>query len=492
MRVTAIFPHQLFDPHPALARADAVYLFEDSLFFGDPLYPARFHTQKLIFHRASMRAYAARLSKQGFTVHYVEYDPEQTAADHIRNVAGTGVDAMAWVEPVDDMLSRRVKRACRECGITLDTYETPQFLTPMDWGRQAIGPRRPYRMATFYMAQRRRLNLLMDGNEPVGGAWSFDADNRKKWPKRRQPPAQPQVTENEWTREARRYVEQRFPDNPGAAASFVYPVTHADAETWLTTFLHERLIGFGTYEDAMVRDAPVLHHSVLTPLLNSGLLTPEVVVDSVIAYADEVAVPLNDLEGFIRQIIGWREFMMLMYRIIGVEQRTTNFWEHQRPMPDSFYTGTTGIEPVDHVIRRLLDTAYSHHIERLMLLGNLMLLCEIDPDHVYRWFMELYIDAYDWVMVPNVYGMSQFADGGLVCTKPYISGSNYVRKMSDYSAGPWCTIWDGLFWRFIHQHRAFFVRNPRLSMMARSWDRMDADKQRQHLKVANDFLEQCT
>jgi deoxyribodipyrimidine photolyase-related protein len=212
------------------------------------------------------------------------------------------------------------------------------------------------------------------------------------------------------------------------------------------------------------------------------------VVDCALQQAEFAKVPLNALEGFIRQVIGWREFVRFVYRERGVKQRTGNFFGHTRNIPHSFYTGTTGIQPVDDAIRRTLDTGYTHHIERLMVLGNFMVLCEFEPDEVYRWFMELYIDAYDWVMVPNVYGMSQFADGGLMSTKPYISGSNYLLKMSDYKKGDWCEIWDALYWRFIHKHRAFFLRNPRMSMMVRQVEKMEPVRFDHLMKTAEDFL----
>jgi deoxyribodipyrimidine photolyase-related protein len=229
---------------------------------------------------------------------------------------------------------------------------------------------------------------------------------------------------------------------------------------------------------------------VLTPYLNIGLLTPKQVVNKVMAAYQQHSIPLNSVEGFIRQIIGWREFIRGVYEAAGTKQRTTNYWKFTRKIPASFYEGTTGIAPVDDTIKKLLATGYSHHIERLMVLSNFMLLCEFDPDEVYRWFMELYIDAYDWVMVPNVYGMGQFADGGLMCTKPYISGSNYIFKMSDYKKGaPWAATWDALFWRFMHVHRSFFLQNPRLGMLIRTFDKMPAQKQQDLLQKADDFLQ---
>ncbi len=199
-------------------------------------------------------------------------------------------------------------------------------------------------------------------------------------------------------------------------------------------------------------------------------------------------VPINSAEGFIRQVIGWREFVRLVYRTRGRRQRTRNFWEYTRPMPDAFYACTTGILPVDHVIRAVLDTAYCHHIERLMILGNFLLLCDVHPDAVYRWFMELFIDAYDWVMVPNVYGMSQFADGGGMTTKPYISGSSYVRKMSDFPKGDWCGVWDALYWRFIDQHADFFAATPRMAVMVKMKDKLGTKTMAGHHRVADEFL----
>ncbi len=221
-------------------------------------------------------------------------------------------------------------------------------------------------------------------------------------------------------------------------------------------------------------------------MLNIGLLTPKQVVEAVLAHGEEV--PLNSLEGFIRQVIGWREFVRLIYVHAGTKQRTRNFWGLSQKLPASFYSGTTGIAPFDASVERTLNHAYCHHIERLMVLGNFMLLCDIAPDAVYRWFMEMFIDSYDWVMVPNVYGMSQHADGGLMTTKPYISGSSYILKMSDYPKGTWTTIWDGLYWRFVHRQREFFSQNPRMRVMVGQLDRM-GNKLGQHLVVAERFLE---
>ena len=212
-------------------------------------------------------------------------------------------------------------------------------------------------------------------------------------------------------------------------------------------------------------------------------------MNQTLIFAKKNNIPLNSLEGFIRQIIGWREFMHGMYLYKGRFSRTQNFFNFNRKIPKSFYDGTTGIPPIDETIQKVLKNDYCHHIERLMILGNFMLLCEFDPKEVYRWFMELFIDAYDWVMVPNIYGMSQFADGGTFATKPYLSGSNYIKKMSDYQLGDWDEICDALFWSFVNKQKEFFKTNPRVSMMYYSLQKMDEEKKERHFKNAQQFLE---
>ena len=230
-----------------------------------------------------------------------------------------------------------------------------------------------------------------------------------------------------------------------------------------------------------------MFHTVLTPYLNIGLITPTEVVNRIIDYSENHNIPINSYEGVIRQIIGWREFIRGIYLEDGVKQRTTNFWKFDRSMPSSFYDGTTGILPIDVTIKKLLKNAYLHHIERLMIMGNILFLLKINPNHVYRWFMELHIDAYDWVMVPNVYGMSQFSDGGLMSTKPYISGSNYILKMSDYKKGDWCAVWDALYWNFINENRDFFRKNPRTSMMINMYDKKSKEVKNNYLKIEKDL-----
>ena len=331
--------------------------------------------------------------------------------------------------------------------------------------------------------------MLEKNLKPIGGKWTYDDENRLKYPKGKTPPKVAVLKANNFYAEAEIYTQKYFPSNYGKLnADFIYPTTFTESKKWLHDFFKTRFAEFGAYEDAIVSNQTILHHSVLTPMLNVGLLTPQYIIDEALKYASNNEIPINSLEGFIRQIIGWREFIRAVYELKGNEERTKNYWGFKRKIPASFWNGTTGIVPIDSTIKKVLETGYCHHIERLMVLGNFMLLCEFDPHEVYCWFMELFIDSYDWVMVPNIYGMSQFADGGLMATKPYISGSNYLMKMSDFKKGEWQNVWDGLFWRFMHIHRDFFLQNPRLGMLVRSFDKMTDIKQKTHLNNAEIFL----
>jgi deoxyribodipyrimidine photolyase-related protein len=486
--VCVIFPHQLFKVHPALDMNRPVFLIEEMLFFNQ----YRFHQKKIMLHRASMKAYETYLNGQGYEVHYIEaIEARSDIRELIKQLYSKNVSTLHMAEVVDQWLEKRLNQSCKELGMSIKTYISPNFLNTLDGVKPYFDKKKTYFQTGFYIDQRKQRDILLTPTkEPEGGKWSFDADNRMKFPAKAIVPKLITEEENDCVREARAYVEQNFGRHYGKNEDFFYPTDFLGAEKWLEHFISRRLEKFGIYEDAIVAKEDLLHHSLLSPLLNIGLLTPQQVVDKVMEGSAIHHIPLNSLEGFIRQIIGWREFIRIVYEREGNVQRTKNYWGFKRKIPASFWTGTTGIEPIDTTIKKILQTGYCHHIERLMVLGNFMLLCEFDPDEVYAWFMELFIDSYDWVMVPNVYGMTQFADGGLMTTKPYISGSNYILKMSDYKKGDWCQVWDGLFWRFMHIHRDFFLKNPRLGMLVGSFDKMTAEKQETHLKNADKFLQQ--
>ena len=487
-----IFPNQLFEQHPGLATDPArVALIEDSLFFGDSQYPAKFHKQKLWMHRASMKRYAEKLKQQGWVVDYVEYGEEANVLEaYLAAAFQDNPGRIVIADVVDDALNKRLDRYCQQFSIERETIATPLFLNSGEENSAYRAEKTRWFMGDFYKHQRRRLDVLMDGDNPVGGHWSFDQDNRKKIPKRVLPgiPKLQPASHDAIDLAARDYVNQIFPDHPGSIEQLIYPTSHEAARLWLDQFLHQRFALFGDYEDAIEQNECWLWHSVLTPMLNIGLLTPDTVLSAALSYGERSTIPLNSLEGFVRQVIGWREFMRATYEDLGVTMRTTNHWNHQRSIPASFYDGTTGILPVDDAIRRVLETGYCHHIERLMVLGGFMFLCEFDPDEIYLWFMEMFVDSYDWVMVPNVYAMSQHSDGGLITTKPYFSGSAYVRKMSHYAKDDWCQVWDGLYWRWICCHVDELSKNPRWAMMCAMAKKMDSEKRTEHLRHADDFL----
>lgn len=487
-RVSLVFPHQIFKVSPLLREKNPVYLVEEFLFFKQ--YP--FHKQKIAFHRATMKAYEAYLKSRAIKVAYIEATEEISDIRHlVPELKQRGIDHIDFVDPVDDWLHKRILRSCEECGVSMTIFDSPSFLNTQE---ELAGffrvDKKKYHQTTFYTEQRKKRKVLMESDgKPVGGKWTYDTENRKKYPAKKTPPFVQFPDVDAHYREAKAYVETHFSDHLGSLTEqSLYPTNFETTEVWLQSFFEQRFAEFGVYEDAIVAENSILNHSVLSPMLNVGLVTPMEVLRKSLAYAEEHEIPLNSTEGFVRQIMGWREFIRGIYQARGSEERTLNYWGFTRKIPSSFYKGTTGIYPIDQTLKKILETGYCHHIERLMVLGNFMMLCEFDPDEVYRWFMELFIDAYDWVMVPNVYGMSQFADGGLMATKPYISGSNYLMKMSNYKKAEWQATWDGLFWRFMDTHRSFFLKNPRLGMLVRMFDKMPPEKKETHLVNATNYL----
>ncbi len=489
MRITGIlFPHQLFEQNILASTCDTIYLVEEWLFFKQYL----FHKQKIAFHRASMKFYEQHLLAQKINVVYIEANNELADIRKlIPHLQTKGINALAYIDTTDNWLEQRINKGCESYGIEIIKHPTPLFINTVEEIHAFFTGKKRMFQTDFYKHQRISRNILIDREQkPIGGKWTFDDENRLKYPKGKTPPSIHFLQANTFYEEAIQYTNTHFGVNYGELnKAAVYPITFTESKQWLHQFFETRFAAFGDYEDAIVANENILHHSVLTPMLNTGLITPQYIIDAALQYAANKEIPLNSTEGFIRQVIGWREFIRAVYELKGSEERIKNYWQFKRKIPASFWKGTTGIEPIDITIKKILETGYCHHIERLMVLGNFMLLCEFDPDEVYRWFMELFIDAYDWVMVPNVYGMSQFADGGLMATKPYISGSNYLMKMSDYKKGEWQQIWDGLFWRFMHIHRDFFLQNPRLSMLVKTFDKMPETKKQAHLTYAQNFLD---
>ncbi|WP_159617930.1 cryptochrome/photolyase family protein [Arthrobacter zhaoguopingii] len=510
-RLRLVLPHQLFDQHLEAADGTVFVLIEHDLLFRQ----YAFHSHKLVLHRASMARFARRLSGHGYEVVVLASDAGHSSSDQLAGlVRKRNPVQVTWFDVVDDWLERDLFAALADGGYRMrrdDVFETPNFLTDRrridDWFAHNDS-----RMQDFYVWQRRRLGILLDDGEPLGGRWSFDAENRKKLPRGYSPHvvgrfARHPVLRSEGTLDiealmgdgagdrmhpavdlAIAWVSAEFPNAPGDPHLFAWPTSGDEARRHLQEFVSERLKEFGPYEDAISTAHPFIAHGLLTAALNIGLLDPRDVVRAVLEGAD-ADTPLASLEGFVRQVIGWREYMRATHRTSGRQMRTSNHLGHQNALGDGWWDARTGLAPVDMVISRVLATGYAHHIERLMVLGNAMSLLRIHPDQVYEWFMELFIDAYDWVMVPNVYAMSQFAAGEEITTKPYVSGSNYLRKMSDLPTGQWTADWDGLYWTFIEDHHAVLKGNPRMRMIVSLLENMDPDTLNDHRRRARVFLD---
>jgi deoxyribodipyrimidine photolyase-related protein len=349
-------------------------------------------------------------------------------------------------------------------------------------------------MKSFYERQRKHFNLLMnDDGRALGDHYSFDLENRKKLPPDISVPTINTYHADAITRGVMRMVEVNFAGNPGRTSGFWLPVTRQEALTRLEAFVTRSLGGFGPHEDAISSRSDCIFHSLLSSSLNLGLLLPQEVINRAIeVYRDQKDVPFSSIEGFVRQITGRREFMRGIYQHFGRSQEKSNFFNHHRRLGKPWREGKTGLPPLDHVLHKTWRLGWAHHIERLMILGNLMVLCEIHPREAYRWFMEMFVDSSEWVTGPNVYGMALFSDGGIFATKPYICASNYLLRMSDFRKGPWCDVIDGLFWRFIDRNRKVFENNPRMRTMVHTLDNMPNGRMEKIFPAAERFLERVT
>ena len=494
-KVLVILGNQLF-PHKYLPPKDGlrVFMAEDRelcTYF-------KFHKHKIILFLAAMRSYAEDLRKAGYEVDYVSIDDAQFAAKSYEDKLDFYLQANAArrvlsFEIEDKFMDLRLSDLLSRLQIDREELQSPMFLTSrIDFKNYLKRFKKPF-MKTFYEARRRDLNVLMDADGcPRGGKFSFDDENRSALPAKVSVPPLPKIQVSQHVSDVSQIVGRLFADHPGDVGGFWLPTTRGSALAWFDSFLRDRLEDFGPYEDALTTRHDVVFHSALSPMLNLGLLTPDEVIKGAISFSDKHNVPLNSLEGFLRQVMGWREFIRGIYQNYSERQDQENFFGHKRKLAKTWYEGRTGIPPLDDAIQKTLRLGWSHHIERLMVINCLMLISSIDPREAHRWFMEMFVDSSDWVMGPNVYGMGQFSDGGIFATKPYICGSNYILKMSDYKKGPWCEEWDGLYWKFVAEKSHVLQKNPRLSMMVAMWNKKSPDQQLKLLEAADCFMERNT
>lgn len=488
MRLFLVLGNQLFDPSLVKenlpADLDLVFMREDR----ELCTYYKFHQHKIVLFLSAMRTYAAELEEASFQVHYEKMNSgadtyESALSEFVKKKKITEIHSF---QIEDRFFETRIETLFKKLKLKWVQHETPMFLSSRENFEAYLKKTKKPFMKTYYESERRRLNILMDADgKPESGKFSFDDENRQKLPKNVQPPALPVITHSAVVSEVIQFCAKEFAEHPGQAKDFWLPVDRKGARAWLKSFFKQRFEEFGTYEDALAPASDFVFHSVLTPFLNMGLLTPHEVIQGALKHAKSNHTRLASVEGFIRQIMGWREFIRGMDRNFGEKQASLNFFKHHRKLKSCWYEGNTGIPPLDQAIQKAMRYGYTHHIERLMVVGSLMLLLEVEPHAAYAWFMEMYIDSSDWVMGPNVYGMALFSDGGIFATKPYICGSNYYRKMGDYPAGEWCDGVDGLYWGFIDKHQDFFLKNPRLAMIARTYEKMAPERKTKLSKAAD-------
>lgn len=436
-----------------------------------------FHAHKLVYVASSGRHFAAELRRDGLEVTYRHtrgwfHEAVRRWLDQVPLEPFTFVTPSEW----DTRMALRDLMADFPGRIT--ELPNPLFIAdPAEWADRI---RTGYRMEYFYREMRRRTGYLMDAGKPEGGVWNTDADNRKTLPKRFEAPPVPTLEPDDLTRQVIREITRLYPDHPGDAASFRLAVDRDGALAALADFVAHRLPLFGDYEDAMAFGMDTIHHSRLSTYLNNGLLFPGEVCDAVLEAYRLGRAPLNAVEGFIRQIIGWREYVRCYYEAMMPDVRHANALRHERPLPDLYWTGSTDMTCLRECVRPVLEEGYSHHIQRLMVLSNYANLVGADPAALNEWFWAMYTDAYEWVVLPNVIGMSTFADGGVLASKPYVSSGAYIDRMSDYcggcaydvkrKTGPGACPFNALYWRFVDLNRAHFKENGRVSFMVRSYD----------------------
>jgi len=455
------------------------------------------HKLKLYLFLCAMREYKDELESVNITVEYNALNERIEDQSYLKclveYIKANKIQRVNLFEIEDKNFEAELLTGLTKNDIEFHVHQSPMFLFTREEFYSQIKDKKVFRMRNFYQYGRKKFNILLDENKkPIGGKWSFDKENRKKIPPNTLIPALPANTKSLHHDDVCALIEKYFDEHPGNLENPWFPVKRKEAEAQFKDFIIKRMSNFGVYEDAMLEGKNFLFHSCISSSLNIGLLSPKMVIKTLLDSSDKYQIPINSLEGFIRQILGWREFIRGIYQTKSDYQTNHNYWKHSKKLTSSWYEGTTGIIPLDDSIQIAIETGYNHHIPRLMVISNLMNLCEIDPKEIYRWFMEMYIDSSEWVMVPNVFGMATYSDGGLMSTKPYTCGSNYLLKMSNYKKGDWCDIVDGLYWRFIHKNRQFYESNPRLSFQIKILDRMSQERKEFIFGEAEKFIKTHT
>lgn len=490
--VLLLYPHQLYQLSD-LPKVETVVVVEEPLYFGmDQEFPLKLHKQKLILHRASMRRYVEEvLWPAGFKTEYIDLDVFMNSGEALDRVGKA--EQLFVIDPTDEILTKRLLAGRRERTElpNMTFLSNPNFYLKEQEVREYFGERHKHPFADFYQWQRERFNILIDEEyKPVGGKWTFDGEHHRKLAEDAVLPSFGVFGDNKYVKDAIQWVEEHFPDNPGSS-EFMWPTNHAEAKAWLEDFVENRFDDYALYHNTIDNRSPWLYHSLLASSLNIGLLKPQEIVQAALKRHEKKPVPLESLEGFIRQVLGWREFTRGQYLSQAGSLHSQNVFNHHRKLTTGWYNGTTGLPPLDDLIKKLQSHAYAHQHEQRIIAANLMLLCEIQPAHMYKWFRELGIDSYDWTVAPNVYGNSLFASGS-TDNLPALYPSSEVLEVSPYERGVWSDVWDGLFWRFIEKHHTMLGKNPHMRAVVHRLNRLDADHKRIIHYRAEDFLNQHT
>ena len=454
------------------------------------------HKVKIALHLSALRHFAGELRARGFTVRHEPLAPDLLGLLHRHAATESEV---IFTAPSDFADRERVAAFELAFAGKVEIRADDRFVCPPGWFARWAEGRKEWRLEYFYREMRRLTGLLMEEGAPAGGRWNFDAENRARLPAGVAAPPIPRVAPDAITAEILALVEREFPAHPGTLDGFAWPVTRAEALLALDDFIKNRLPRFGDYQDAMQKGERTLFHSLLAPLLNIGLLTAREVCAAAEAAWRAGHVPLNAAEGFIRQVIGWREYVRELYHHTMPGYRETNALGATRPLPAFYWHGRTDLACLSEVITDTLETGYAHHIQRLVITGNFALLAGINPAEVEDWYLAVYADAFDWVELPNTHGMALYADGGRMASKPYAASAAYISRMSDYctscvydpklATGPKACPFNALYWDFLMRNRDRLGRNPRLAMPYRNLDRFTPERRADLQQAARRFLE---
>lgn len=471
---------------------------------GQELTYAPHHVQKVVAFFSAMRSFSRSLKSAGHRVIYLTLDDtknQQDLKDNILTlVKEQGFERFEYQLPDEWRLDQQMVALCGALNIETKSIDTEHFLTSRSELQEYFKGKKQLLMESFYRMMRKKHNVLMDQSEPVGGQWNYDHENRKKMPKGVSIPS-PKDFSKEVT-EIVELIDQAGYKTIGTIdpKAFAWPTTRKESLALLDFFIEECLVDFGKYQDALTSRGWSLFHSRLSFALNTKLLHPMEVIQRVEACYRKSpdTYPLASIEGFVRQVLGWREYMRGIYWMHMPEYQDNNYFKHQRKLPEWFWTGQTKMSCLSHAIGQSLDHAYAHHIQRLMVTGNFALLAGVHPDEVDAWYLGIYIDAIEWVEITNTRGMSQFADGGIVATKPYISSANYIHKMGDHCkgchydhkqrTGDRACPFNSLYWNFIDGHRDKLGNNPRMGMIYRVWDKISSEDQAVLINQADQYL----